>query len=69
MIVCASEDKWSKDAPEIYEIAKENFILKGSADNLEIKQYPGGHAITPERFEFIIDWIYRQGRGVRCEAQ
>ena len=69
MIVCASEDKWSKDAPEIYEIAKENFMLKGAEGKLEIKQYPGGHAITPERFEFIIDWIYRQGRGVRCEAQ
>ena len=44
-------------------------MLKDAEGKLEIKQYPGGHAITPERFEFIIDWIYRQGRGVRCEAQ
>lgn len=57
MIVCADEDKWSKDAPEIYNIAKENYIIKGAVNNLEITQYSGGHALTQERFEFIIDWI------------
>lgn len=59
MIVCANEDKWSKDAPEIYRIAKDHYIMKGAADNLEIKQYSGGHALTPERFEFIINWMIR----------
>lgn len=61
MIVCADEDKWSKDAPEIYEIAKESYIQKGAADNLEIKRYSGGHALTPERFAFIIDWVCSRG--------
>jgi len=60
MIVCSDQDKWSKDAPEIYSIAKEAYISKSVENNLQIKQYSGGHALTQERFDFIINWIVNQ---------
>lgn len=60
MIVCATEDKWSKDAPEIYKIAKSHYVSKGAEENLQLKQYPGGHVLTQERFDFIVNWIVSQ---------
>ncbi len=60
MIVCSDADKYSKDAPTAYEIAKERYISDGAKDNLQIKQYVGGHALTQERFEFIVDWVTNQ---------
>ncbi len=57
MIVCADSDKWSKDAPHIYKTAKENYLLQGAESKLQIKQFVGGHALTQERFDFIITWV------------
>ncbi len=60
MIVCSDSDKYSKDAPDNYQAARESYILQGAENNLQIKQYIGGHALTQERFEFIINWIVNQ---------
>ena len=57
MIVCADDDKYSKDAPEIYKVAKEKYNADGLPENLQIKQFVGGHALTEERYAFIVDWI------------
>lgn len=57
LIVCADEDKYSKDAPQIFEVVKEHYILKNAESNLQIKQYKGGHQLTQERFDFILKWI------------
>lgn len=57
LIVCADDDKYSKDAPQIYEIAKVSFISKDAENNLQIKQYIGGHQLTRERFDYILEWI------------
>lgn len=62
LIVCSDEDKYSKDAPQIFEIAKESYILKKAESNLQIKQYNGGHQLTQERFDYIINWIVKYAK-------
>jgi len=57
LLVSAEEDKYSMDAPEIVEKAGKAFEKKGAPENLQHKRYPGGHALTEDRFEFIIEWI------------
>lgn len=57
LIVCSDEDKYSKDAPQIYEIVRERYISKNAERNLQIKQYKGGHQLTKERFDYILEWI------------
>lgn len=57
MIVCADSDKWSKDALDIYELARQKYISDEAENNLQIKQFNGGHALTQERTDFITKWI------------
>ncbi len=57
LIVCSDEDKYSKDAPQNFELAKERYISKNAEKNLQIKQYNGGHQLTQERFDYIVEWI------------
>lgn len=57
LLVSAEEDKYSMDAPEIAEKAGKAFEEKGVPENLQHKRYPGGHALTEERFDFIIKWL------------
>lgn len=57
LLVSSDEDKYSMDAPEIVEKAGKVYAELGVAQNLEHKRYPGGHGLTEERFEDIIDWI------------
>ena len=57
LLVSAEEDKYSMDAPEIVEKAGKAFEEKGVPENLHHKRYPGGHAMTEERFDFIIEWL------------
>ena len=57
LIICSDEDKYSKDAPQIFELAKKHYILKNAENNLQIKQYKGGHQLTQERFDYILEWI------------
>lgn len=57
LLVSAEEDKYSMDAPEIVEKAGKAFEEKGVPENLHHKRYPGGHAMTEERFDFIIKWL------------
>ncbi|MBP3568217.1 MAG: acetylxylan esterase [Lachnospiraceae bacterium] len=57
LLVSAKEDKYSMDAPAIVEKARLAFKEKEALHNLYHKQYPGGHALTQERFDFIIEWL------------
>jgi len=57
LIVSAEEDKYSKDAPYIIEKASEAYLNLGAIQNLQHKRYPGGHALTKERFDYIVEWI------------
>lgn len=62
LIVSAEDDKYSKNADYIVEKAGTEFSKYNAIQNLYHKRYPGGHALTEERFDFIIEWISNKGR-------
>lgn len=57
LIVSAEDDKYSKDADYIVEKAGTAFSKYDVIQNLCHKRYLGGHALTKERFDFIVEWI------------
>ena len=57
LLMSAEEDKYSMDAPVIVEKAGIEYAKQGVSQNLYHKRYPGGHALTRERFAFIVDWM------------
>lgn len=57
LLVSAEEDKYSMDAPAIVEKAGKAYAEYEASQNLHHKRYPGGHALTQERFDFIIEWL------------
>jgi len=57
LLVSASNDKYSKDADYIELQSKDAFEELRVRENLEHKKYIGGHGLTEERFDYIIDWI------------
>lgn len=57
LIVSAEDDKYSKDAPYIVEMASATYSQLGTLQNLQHKRYPGDHALTKERFDFIVEWL------------
>ena len=57
LIVSAENDKYSSDANFVVEQAMPSYLEYKRGDNLCHKRYSGGHALTQERFDFIIEWI------------
>ena len=57
LIVSAEDDKYSKDASYIVEKAIATYSEHNAAENLEHKRFSGGHALTKERFDYIIEWL------------
>jgi hypothetical protein len=57
LLLSATEDKYSQDAEVIVRTARETFAALGAEGNLAHRQYRGGHALTQERFEDIVEWI------------
>jgi len=57
LVVSATEDPYSQDAEVIVRTARETFAALGAESNLAHRQYRGGHALTHERFEDIVEWI------------
>lgn len=57
LIVSATEDKYSKDSMDIYKKAKKEYEKFNAGNQISIKQYKGGHALTSERYNYIINWI------------
>ena len=68
LIVCADEDKYSKDAPQIFESVKEHYISKNAESNLYMKQYKGGHQLTQERFDYIFPSLTVENLKNRCKC-
>lgn len=60
LIVSAEDDKYSRDASYIVEKASSTYSELNALHNLCHKRYPGGHALTQERFDYIIRWILAQ---------
>ena len=53
LLVSAEEDKYSMDAPYIAEQARIAYEQQNASKNLCHMCYPGGHAMTQERFEYL----------------
>lgn len=57
LIVSSDDDKYSKDAPDIVEKVTPIYAECNALNNLQHKRYQGGHALTEERFDDIIEWF------------
>ena len=57
LIVSADDDKYSKDADFVVNQAKHSYAVYQAEDNLEHMRYVGGHSLTKEHFDFIVNWI------------
>ncbi len=65
LIVSADDDKYSRDASYIVEKASSAYLELKALHNLYHKRYQGGHGLTKERFDYIINWLNSNGkRGV-----
>ena len=62
LLVSAEEDKYSMDAPDIAERARVAYEQQNAMQNLLHKRYPGGHALTEERFEDILNWLEKESK-------
>ncbi len=60
LVVSATEDSASKDADTIVATAKEHCAAMDTACHIEHKRYEGGHALTQERFDDMMDWLIRR---------
>lgn len=59
LLVSATNDKYSMDASEIEAESQRIFEELCVGGNLEHRRYEGGHALTKERFTYMVDWIER----------
>ena len=59
LLVSATDDKYSQDADRIAAAAQEVYTALGIAERFEHKRYEGGHALTQERFDYIVQWLVR----------
>ncbi len=57
LIVSADDDKYSKDADFICQQAKSVYADLNSGDNIQHKRYHGGHALTRDRFDYMVNWL------------
>jgi dienelactone hydrolase len=62
LIVSAEDDKYAKDAMDMYQSVKAASQKKGIPFNMEHIRYSGPHALTQERFDRILDWISEKAR-------
>ena len=60
LLVSADSDKYSLDADFVFEQALPEYKKYGATVNIYHKRYNGGHALTQERFDFILEWICQQ---------
>lgn len=63
LLLSASEDRYSADAPEIVQAAVGAWEAHGKREKPEHMRYDGGHTLTPERAEKIIEWVTEQANG------
>jgi dienelactone hydrolase len=61
LLLCSAEDdKYSRDAPRIAQAAARAYREAGAPQALTHYRAHGGHALTQERFDAIIDWVIAQ---------
>ena len=57
LVASATEDKYSMDAEAIVHSAQETYAALEAEANLEHIRFEGGHPLTQERFDYIVDWL------------
>jgi dienelactone hydrolase len=57
LLVSASEDKFAMDTDAIVQAAQESFLALNAGAHLEHLRYEGGHPLTPQRFNDILNWL------------
>lgn len=57
LLLSADEDKYSRDADFIVEQARSSYAKYGADNKLYHKRYNGGHGLTKERFDYIVEWL------------
>jgi dienelactone hydrolase len=61
LLLCSAEDdKYSRDAPRIAQAAGCAYRNAGAPQALQHYRARGGHALTEERFDAILDWVIAQ---------
>lgn len=61
LLLCsAEEDEYSHDSPRIFEMAARAYRDAGAPQALRHDRAHGGHALTQERFDAIVDWAAAQ---------
>ncbi len=61
LIVSATNDNHSLDAERIVQIAAEKCVAEGIQSQITHLRYDGDHAVTPERFTAIVEWLAAYG--------
>lgn len=61
LLVSATEDIFSQDAETIFGTARSACSALGVAERLEHRRYVGEHALTEERFQYIVNWLAGAG--------
>jgi dienelactone hydrolase len=57
LLLSATEDRYSADAPEIVQAAAHAYRDAGAPQALQHHRAQGGHTLTEERFDAIIKWV------------
>jgi dienelactone hydrolase len=60
LLLSATEDRYSADTPQIVHAAARAYRQAGAPQALEHHRAHGGHALTQERFDTIVDWVIAQ---------
>lgn len=60
LLLSATEDRYSDDTPEIVQAAARAYCEAGASQVLQHYRAQGGHALTEERFDAIVDWVIAQ---------
>ena len=57
LIVSADDDKYSRDASDVVDEARKTYSQMNAEGNITHVRYQGGHALTQERFDYIVNWM------------
>jgi dienelactone hydrolase len=65
LLLSATEDRYSADTPEIVRAAARAYRETGAPQALEHVRAQGGHALTTQRLDAIVDWVVAQSSSRR----
>jgi dienelactone hydrolase len=57
LLLSATEDPFSQDADLVVSAMQAQCATIGLTEHVEHERYQGGHALTSQRFDFIVDWL------------